>query len=150
MRAPRGAPRSDAGVTLIEVLVTISIMGIAFTALLGALIGIFQTGDTHRKVAVSETLVRRYADAVDTAPYVDCAEPTDYAAAVSEEPPPTGFTVQVTAVEYWDGNPNSAFLGTSPDACIDKGVQRVNVRVTQTDPGHGFVDNFLVVKRNPA
>jgi prepilin-type N-terminal cleavage/methylation domain-containing protein len=153
MRASRRAERSDAGVTLLEVLVTITIMGIAFTALLSALTGIFWSGDAHRKVARAETLVRSYADAVDVAPYVNCAAAADYTGALLPAPP-AGYTASIQLVEYWNGGATgSIFPGTTQATCVangDKGVQRITVRVVQTDAVRGVTIDVVVVKRDPA
>jgi prepilin-type N-terminal cleavage/methylation domain-containing protein len=148
MRAP--SVRAEAGVTLIEVMVTIAIMGIGFTALLGCLAGTFTAGDQGRKVAVAQVVARKYADALGTATYVNCAVAGDYAAALAS--PPTGFAVQVTGVEYWNGDATATF-GTSQSGCSsagDQGAQRLNLRVTQTDTLRGVVENVLVVKRSPS
>jgi type II secretory pathway pseudopilin PulG len=128
---------------------TISIMGIAFTALLASLMGVFQFGDQHRRLAVAETLVRRYADSVDNATYVACATPASYAAALAPAPP-SGFAVQITAVEYWNGDANATFH-SSTAACTtggDQGSQRITVRVTQTGVTGGVVDDAVVLKRD--
>jgi prepilin-type N-terminal cleavage/methylation domain-containing protein len=153
MRAPSRrarAARSEAGVTLIEVMVTIAIMGIGFTALLACLAGTFTAGDQNRKVAVAQTVARKYADALSNATYVSCAVTTSYASALVS--PPSGFTVAVTNVEYWNGDSTATF-GTSPSTCTtngDQGVQRLNLRVTQTDSLRGVIEDVLVLKRKPS
>jgi prepilin-type N-terminal cleavage/methylation domain-containing protein len=153
MVSSRRAPRSEAGVTLLEVLVTISIMGIAFTALLAALMGVFTNGDTHRKLAVAETLLRRYADSIENAAYVNCAAPADYASALTGSPsPPTGYTVAIAPpVKYWDGAVSPAAFGSSQSNCVangDKGIQQLTLRVTQTDTVRGVVKDLVVTKRD--
>jgi prepilin-type N-terminal cleavage/methylation domain-containing protein len=149
VRTSLRTPRSEAGVTLIEVMVTIAIMGIAFTALLASLLGIFKFGDQHRQLAVAETLVRRYGDSVDNAAYVNCATAASYAAALTPAPP-SGYSVQITAIEYWNGDANVTFH-SSQATCTssgDKGSQRVTVRVSQTGVTNGVVDDVTVVKRS--
>jgi hypothetical protein len=91
---------------------------------------------------------RKYADALGNAAYVNCAVANDYGASLS--PPPAGFTVQVTSVEYWNGDATATF-GASQGACEsagDQGAQRLNLRVTQSDTLRGVVENVLVVKRS--
>jgi prepilin-type N-terminal cleavage/methylation domain-containing protein len=147
----RRATRSEAGVTLIELMVTISIIGIAFTALLAALMGVFTFGDQHRKAAVGETLVRRYADNVNNATYVNCATASSYSAALAPAPP-TDYAVAITAIEYWNGDATATF-GTSQSGCVsatDKGIQRITVRVTGTVSTGSIPSEVVILKRNPS
>jgi prepilin-type N-terminal cleavage/methylation domain-containing protein len=147
----RRAERSEAGVTLIELMVTISILGIAFTALLASLMGVFSFGEQHRKLAVGETLVRRYADSVNNATYVDCATTSSYSASLTPAPP-TGYTVTITTVEYWNGDASATF-GTSQSGCVsasDKGAQRITVRVTGVASVGPLSNDVVILKRDPS
>ena len=56
--------RSDDGTTLIEVIVTVAIMGIAFAVILGGMATSVLMSDVHRKQATSQTILRDYAEAV--------------------------------------------------------------------------------------
>src|SRR3954467_9641984 len=94
--------RSNAGMTLIELMVTISIMGVAFASILAGLSGMFRSNDQDRRLAVIETYLRRYADDVQGAPYVSCANATAYQSSYSAALP-TGYTASL-AIAYWDGN----------------------------------------------
>jgi type II secretory pathway pseudopilin PulG len=92
-----GDARRDAGETLAEVLVAVSILGIAVAALLGG-IGASATGsDVHRKQAAGEVALRAYAEAVENATFNagGCsAATTSYrAAAVAAYTAPTGYTL---------------------------------------------------------
>jgi prepilin-type N-terminal cleavage/methylation domain-containing protein len=144
----RRPARSEAGVTLIELMVTISIIGVAFTALLAALMGVFTFGEQHRKHAVGETLVRRYADSVNNATYVSCATPASYAAALAPAPP-TSYTVSITSVQYWNGDATATF-GSSCVPANDKGVQRITIRVTGATSTATVPNEVVILKRNPS
>ncbi|MDP1794358.1 MAG: type II secretion system protein, partial [Acidimicrobiales bacterium] len=91
MRAPRA---SDDGFSLIEVLVTVAIVGITFIVFVGGMGTSFLASDYHRKQAVVHASVRNFAEAVKAAPFsTKC--PTDapnepaatYARAFSPPPP---------------------------------------------------------------
>lgn len=87
----------EAGLTLVELLVTIVIMGIAFAVLVGGLGTAVLGSDLHRKQAKVENLLRTFAETVKGSPYQDCAT-TDYAG--WSFPTPAGYTAAVTKVEF--------------------------------------------------
>ena len=87
----------EAGLTLVELLVTIAIMGIAFAVLVGGMGTAVLGSDLHRKQADAENILRSFAETVKSAEYVDCAQPSDYQRLFSA---PTGYTAAVTGVEF--------------------------------------------------
>jgi type II secretory pathway pseudopilin PulG len=143
--------RSEAGLTLIELILTISLMGVAFAAILGGVAGIYSDSTVHRNAALVETWLRRYAESLDSASYVACATPSSYNAALTPSPP-ANFSVQINAVEYWDGNASAAFTSSQP-GCVaagDKGAQRITLQVAETEQFRGVTENVVLVKRDPA
>ena len=67
---------SEAGFSLAEVLMTVVIVGITFTAILGGLATAITVSDYHRKQATADTLARDAAEWVKnsvTTVYVSCA-----------------------------------------------------------------------------
>jgi prepilin-type N-terminal cleavage/methylation domain-containing protein len=131
------AARRDRGVTLIELLVTIAIMGIAFASILGGM-GLFvKTESVQRSNARLDTEIRTYAEQLLGQPYVNCAAPATYAAAVA----PAGYSSTLT-VAYWDGNLPAAF---TPGCTSDKGLQQLTI-VLRTTNG---VSGTLVVGKSP-
>src|SRR6185369_1991475 len=116
----------DRGETLIELLVTVVILGTAVVAIVAALATAIRVSDIHRKQASAGAYVRAYAEALET-----------YVAAGSYQPCPVGtaydgrFTIpapedvkydppSVVSVEYWTG---SAWQSGCPAS--DVGLQRV-------------------------
>lgn len=123
----------DAGLSLPEILLTIVIVGIAFTAILGGMVTSIVVSDVHRKQATADALARSAAEAIkdQAVAYVGCAGPNAYAGALPSAP--AGYSVSISAVAYWDGissNPMT-FSGTCPSP--DRGVQRITVVAASTD-----------------
>lgn len=137
-----GASR-DRGVTLIELLVTIAIMGIAFASVLGGM-GLFvKTESVQRANAQLDTEIRTYAEQLLGQPYVKCAEP-----AKPEYVAPVGYTSTLTMAYWdgtWDGN-NPPWPGFT-ESCNggDHGLQRLTI-VMRTSNG---VSGTLVVVKAP-
>ncbi len=61
--------RGDDGLTLIEVLVTVVILGIAFVTVVGGMAVSIAGSDMHRKQATSQTVLRNLAESLKAAPY---------------------------------------------------------------------------------
>ncbi len=136
------------GVTLIELTVTIAIIGVAFVSLLAALTGVFMDGDTHRKSAQVTTLLSRYAEQLQSATYVDCATPTTAGYTSALSPVPGGYTASIVSVEYWNGDRDVAFDPTCAGG--DKGAQRITIHVASTDTNRPVGDDLVLVKDDPS
>jgi type II secretory pathway pseudopilin PulG len=141
--------RDDRGETLLELLIALTILGVAVVAVVGGLSAAIMLSDVHRKQATAGVAVRDYAEAVETAivtsrvtadghvttdGYVACggaenpaavyASPTGFAA-------PTGFTRSAVAgsLRYWNG---TAWQATCPGTG-DTGLQRLTLQVASND-----------------
>ncbi|MFD7558390.1 prepilin-type N-terminal cleavage/methylation domain-containing protein [Streptomyces sp. NPDC059835] len=134
-RHPR-SPRGEEGETLIEVLVAVVLMGVAFVAILGGMGTAIISSVTQGKVTGADSVVRSAAEKVLGAPYVSCAR--DYGTPA----PPAGYTVTVE-VEYWDGV--GAFGPSCPTA--DTGVQKVTLTVRSTGSRPVGDTTLEVIKR---
>ncbi|MGV9266166.1 type IV pilus modification PilV family protein [Kitasatospora sp. NPDC003701] len=121
-RRPR-RHRGEEGETLVEALVTVTLLGVAFVAILGGIGTAIISSATQRKVTGADSIVRSAAERVVSSPYVPCARGYETPA------PPAGYTVTVE-VEYWDGV--GAFGRPCPTA--DTGVQKVTLTVHATGP----------------
>jgi prepilin-type N-terminal cleavage/methylation domain-containing protein len=98
----------DAGFTLVEILITVWIMGALMVAFMGALLSMTKASDVARRITLAETEMRHFAEAVKNAPYVPCATPTDYANMYPVSARPYGAATDVqygvlnNAVAFWD------------------------------------------------
>jgi len=146
---------AEDGFSLVEVLITIVIVGVTFAALLGGLITTIAVSSLHRKQATADSVTRSAAewikDGVQT-PYANCAGVGTYS--LSGLPKPAGYSVAIQSVEYWDGvgavagtpySLNSGAGGHLGSSCPDKGLQRITIVVTSTDPQ--ITETVQVIKR---
>lgn len=138
--------RGDAGTTLIELLMAVSIMGIAFVAILAAMGTSIFTSDVHRKQATANTVLVSSVEWIKSQssnPYSTVC-PTSYSATdVSKLP--AGWSagdVTITSISYWDG---TSFVATCP--ATDKKLQMLTVQVTT--PDGRATESVSLVKRNP-
>lgn len=121
---------SDRGVTLIELLVAITLMVIAFGAVLGGLGLAYKIQSDQKANSTIDVELRNYAERVRDLPYVACptANQTSYSAATT----PSGLTTTMT-VEFFTGaygTDGAQFAATC--GAEDRGMQRITV--TMTDP----------------
>lgn len=123
MRVPLRRACNQAGFTLVETLIGVSILGIGVVAVVGGMATSIKTTDSGKSSAEANLAVRAFAEKLATTTYADCAPSyaTGYAA-------PTGYTAS-SSVAYWD-IATSKF--TTPCG-TDSGLQRVTLTVTATD-----------------
>ncbi|MDT5023868.1 MAG: hypothetical protein QOE61_294 [Micromonosporaceae bacterium] len=146
---------NDRGETLLELLITVVIMGVAVVALVGGIATSIRMSDIHRKQAEAGAYVRAYAEAIENAvaasptAYFACAGPSKYSAFSPLVGNPT-YTAEITAVRYWNGSLTAgAFAGTcgpGTEVPIDTGVQQVSLRVTA---GNTVAETLDVIIRKP-
>jgi prepilin-type N-terminal cleavage/methylation domain-containing protein len=150
--ADRRRPRpigSEAGFSLAEIVITIAIVGITFTAILGGLITAITVSSQHQKQATADTLARSAAEWVKDPirnAYVNCADVSTYG--LTGVSVPAGYSVSVSSVEFWNGTAPSggAYSPTFQSSCgSDPGLQRITI--TAFGPGAAATETLQVVKR---
>ena len=140
MRRP--AVHRDEGFSLAEILVTIVIVGITFTAILGGLMTSIRVSDLQRTEATADAVARSAAELVKDSiktPYVNCAGAGAYSL-VGLTPQP-GYSAAITSVEYWDGAAPAAtgtytlasHIQSACPASGDTGLQRITIVATSSD-----------------
>ena len=136
--------RRERGETLVEVLITITIVGIAFTGILAGLATAINLSGRHRGQANADVVLVSAAESVKNQAYTACPS-----VSTSSYNPTQGVTlpsgwaasnVQVTSVKTWGG---AAFLSTCPGT--DLGLQLVTI--TATTPDGKSTESVEVVKR---
>lgn len=138
----------EAGVTLVEVLAAVSLMGIAFTLILGGMMTSAVGADIHRKAATVDLELRSFADRIERAAYADCAGVSDYAPGQVGYAAPPGFSASVTAVAYWRTSGSDPDSGSFVGTCgTDEGTQRLSLRLASDDGRAQRVRD--IVKRAP-
>jgi type II secretory pathway pseudopilin PulG len=140
--------RGERGETLLELLVTVVIMGACFVAILGGIATTFMATDGHRQAATAEGVLRSYAERIEDAndvAYVNCATTATYSPA-GFTLPAAGWSASVTSVLFWQGDTPPTFTGTcSPD----NGLQQLTLRVQSPAGGHQSTRTVVIVKRKP-
>ena len=124
----------EQGFSLVEVLITVVIVGIAFAAILGGMVTSIVVSDVHRKQASSDALARSAAEALkdQAVAYVPCAGPSAYASALPTAP--SGYTVSIQSIRYWQWNLDPANQGTFEPTCSpDRGAELISIVARSTD-----------------
>ena len=126
-RAGSATRYSDDGDTLIEILVTITILGLAAVSLLGAFLTVISSSARHRSYAAIDTILKNFADAATyqiqmssspAAIFSPCATlsgttlnnspTTTYmtynGTALNDYTPPAGYAITVTSSQYLVNN----------------------------------------------
>jgi type II secretory pathway pseudopilin PulG len=110
MPGPRVA--NEQGETLLELLIAISIMGVAVVSIIGGLVTSVLISDIHRKQATAGASVRDYGEAIensidypvtgplvsDPAGYVSCTSASTYLSPAGFTVAPAGYTKSVTKI----------------------------------------------------
>lgn len=133
-RATGGA--RDAGLTLVEVLLAVSILGVGVTVLVGGMMTSITVSGQGQRSAEGQAAIRAYAESVASTAYTDCA--SSYPSPGFT--PPSGWTAAAQVVTYWDGSSFVSTCGT------DSGLQRVQLRLTTSDGG---AETLSVARRKP-
>jgi type II secretory pathway pseudopilin PulG len=145
MNGLRGRGRDD-GETLIEILLSITILGICVGGIGASIAFAVRASGIHRSQAVASQYLHNYAETLQS-DYKTC---TDTAAATASSytaeltAAPAGFAAPAVTIAFWNG---TRFV-TNGGACLkpDPGLQRVTVTLASTD-GH-VNESLAVVIRN--
>ena len=144
----RARGRGERGETLVELLVTVVIMGSAIVALVAGVATAIASSDTHRQDATAEGVLRAFAErTVDPrdVPYVDCATTASYSTTPTGFTAPSGWSLSITGVSYLQADKSYSGACPSPDL----GAQQITLRAVSPHTKNGADQSIVVVKRKP-
>lgn len=118
---------ADDGLSLVELLVAVAILGIAFVAIVGGMMTAVLVSDIHRKQATAGTALRAYAETIEAAAYEQCTAGNLPAYSYT---PPAGFSASIDGVQVWDEATPAGFVDC---ASTDPGLQRLQLTVASAD-----------------
>lgn len=147
MVPPGGRERGE---TLLELLVSVSIMGTAFVAIIAGIGTTLLSTDVHRQASTAEVVLRSYAERIQDptdVPYVDCATTSSYASPTGFSLPGAGWSASITSVRAWQGDSPPTYSSTCPAS--DKGLQQLTLRVQSPGGNHQVTETLVIVKRKP-
>lgn len=136
-RLKRRLSREDDGETLVEIVMSIAIMGICILAIGSMMVLSIKISAIHRAQATANAFLHNYAESIQSTyhPCNGCSTPPDYVSSLAH---PDNFQQPTEAVEYWDQSAG-AFTSTVP--VNDPGLQQVTLTLKSTD---GSVSESLV------
>jgi len=143
-RWPRRWVRPEAGDTLIEVLVAVVIMGIAFVIIVGGIATAIMGSDLQKQQAGADLALRTAAERIsEELAYQPCA--TTYSPSSGPIP---GFKLTVT-VSYWARNENKFESSLPSCPAEDDGLQMIKLEATSNSGRAPSPATLNIVKRRP-
>jgi type II secretory pathway pseudopilin PulG len=135
------------GETLLELVISIAILGVAVVAIASGITVSITVSGIHRNQATAGTYVRAYAEAIQNkvataGGYVKCATTATYQAPAGFTLP-SGYPPSVTEIKY--GTPSGGWI-TTCTASTDTGTQRLSLRVASPDARASWA--LIIVVRN--
>jgi len=154
MVGPRRRHRrgSDGGETLIEILVTIVVLGLTIPALMGAVLISVSASSQDRRQVQAQALLNSWTETIARESSTDALYTNCPALAYYEASPfapagiPAGFTPSVVAITYWD-TPSGTFVVAC--ASPDSGVRKLQLKVSVAAglyPGFDLTESIVVRK----
>lgn len=123
----------DRGETLIEILVTIVVIGITIPAIMGAVLLSVAVSTQDRRQVQAQALLASWGETIARENSTDLAYASCVGLSFYSTAPylpvgvPTGFTASVVSINYWD-TATGAYLSTCP--VTDPGLRRVQLKVS--------------------
>lgn len=149
--AGRRQARTDDGISLVELILAVALLGTAAVTLLGAFGTLIKTSDASRKSGDLTTTVAAAAEFVvdnSLTGYLDCATPAAYTGELATFPKPATITnVEVTTVRFWDGNANGGVGAFGTDCHDDVDFWRLQLITLALTTNSGETRDITVVKR---
>ncbi len=137
----RGQIRGERGETLLELLVSITILGVCVAAIGSGIAMSVKVSAIHRSQATASEWLHDAAESLESQ-YTACT--SSY---VSKLPStPTSYNTPSAPVRFWDTANGTFDLGTCPSP--DPGLQQVKISLTST--GGQVTESLTVILRSPS
>lgn len=153
--------RAEAGELLVETMMTVAIIGIAFVAVFGAVFTAIRIADRTSKTSKADAVVRAYAEEMKQpdglATYVPCTVAggtVTYPAAVNPWTPPDPYRAEYTAtikqIRYLTGYTAGVPQWSSTCPAVDRGAQELTLSATGpiSDPAVRGTEQVVITKRD--
>jgi type II secretory pathway pseudopilin PulG len=135
----------DEGETLVELLVSIALLGIASIAIMASITMGLKASALSAGLAQNQNLLRNWAEVLNATPYIDCATASSYGVPIGMNVP-SNVDLVVTEVAYWDEG-TSSFIGS---CSTDEGAQRLTLQTTvESGTNQPSVNELKIVIRKP-
>ena len=146
----RSGARSEAGETLIEVLMASALMALVVVTIIGGLATTVLSARVHRQQADANTAlvaVIEHLKSPTEVPRVPCADTTTYLSEAQDEAVFLGwpaasvvYTIEHQTMVSVSGTPTLQWIAPMPAPCVDDGtntltLQRITVTLTTADGG---------------
>jgi prepilin-type N-terminal cleavage/methylation domain-containing protein len=148
---------SEGGMTLVEILCAVAILGIVIPGIIAGLGTVSLASDYHRKQATADTVVKSYAEnlksRVQSVAYRSCVPDSASATATNQTyevpttlwAPPTGYSVSIKTVEFWHSTAPAA--NPFNTTCTpDEGAQRLTLKAVSGD-GRDTEELQIIVRK---
>ena len=154
---PRRRLADERGETLIELLVTITIVSVAIVGLVASLGALLKFSSRDRSDTDIEVILTSYAENLEGLAYEPCGASTPYDATAPDAlPDPPGvdlqyadavapsadvtssFLVRIDSVKYWNGQLSPAGFQTACPGGGDPGLQEITVRAWKVSDSGGI------------
>ncbi|MEX0768960.1 MAG: type II secretion system protein [Microthrixaceae bacterium] len=122
--------RTQAGATLVEVLIAIALVGILVLALASGMLTLIKTSTETTKQQQVELALGSFTESLKSGPYTKCAvlvPGSPYPGTARWVPPQPGMNASLIKIEYW--NPISKSFDQTCPGSVDKGTQRLTIQV---------------------
>ena len=137
--------REDRGETLLELLVSITILGVCVVAFGSSIALAVTTSDQHHKEADAGALVRSYAEQIDS--WVAAGNYSPCVVANAYKPSVVGLALPTTYTATQSAGLTIGTTGATSTCTTDNGTQQLTLTVSSTD-GRAS-EQLVVVIRKP-
>lgn len=156
-RSRRAPGSGEAGELLVETLITVAIVGIAFVAVMGAVMTSLRIADESERMSKANTVVRAYAEDMKartgTYAYVPCATAggtVTYPAWTPSSSTYAHYQASIEKIRYLNGYDAGRPLWSDSCPATDQGAQEVTLAVTgpTNEPDRQTTERVTITKRD--